>query len=116
MGNFYLPTNSPLINKGSITADKMGLYHFTTQTNQIKETNSIVDIGYHFVATDTYGNPIDTNGDGLPDYLEDANGDGIFDNGELVSWLIPVFNDGILSFTNGLKINIFECKPRSYIP
>jgi hypothetical protein len=75
-GNFYLPPNSQLIDHGSTTADKFGLYQFTTQTNQMKETNSIVDIGYHFVATDTYGNPMDSNGDGIPDYLEDTNGNG----------------------------------------
>jgi hypothetical protein len=74
LGNFYEPTNSPLIDHGSTTADQFGLYHFTTQTNQVKETNSVVDIGYHYVALDTYGNPIDTDGDGVPDYLEDSNG------------------------------------------
>jgi hypothetical protein len=75
-GNFYLPTNSPLIDKGSPTADLLGLYHFTTLTNQVPETNSIVDIGYHYVATDTHGNPLDSNGNGTPDYLEDVNGNG----------------------------------------
>jgi len=75
-GNYYLPPASPLINAGSTTADQVGLYHFTTQTNQIPETNSIVDIGYHYVATDQYGNPLDSNGDGIPDYLEDPAGNG----------------------------------------
>jgi hypothetical protein len=77
LGNYYLPTNSPLINAGSTTADKLGLYHFTTQTNQVPETNSTVDIGYHYVATDTNGNPLDSNGNGLPDYLEDPTGTGL---------------------------------------
>jgi len=45
-------------------------------TNQVPETNSIVDIGYHYVATDTHGNPLDSNGNGTPDYLEDVNGNG----------------------------------------
>jgi hypothetical protein len=81
-GDFYLPTNSPLIDAGHTTADQVGLYHFTTQTNQVKEASSIVDIGYHYVATDTNGVPIDSNGDGIPDYLEDANGDGITEPGE----------------------------------
>ena len=89
LGNFYLPTNSPLINKGSTTADQVGLYHFTTQTNEVKEANSIVDIGYHYVATDAYGNALDSNGDGVPDYLEDANGDGLADNGE-IAWDIAI--------------------------
>ena len=101
-GNFYLAPNSPLIDNGSTTADKFGLYQFTTQTNQMKETNSIVDIGYHYVATDAYGNPLDTNGDGIPDYLEDANGDGIFDAGDLGNWLISAYNG--LNAANVLSI------------
>lgn len=76
-GDFYLPSNSVCTNNGSVTASSIGLYHFTTQTNQAKETNSIVDIGYHYVATDIYGNPIDTDKDGSPDYLEDASGAGL---------------------------------------
>lgn len=89
LGNFYLPTNSLLINAGSTTADQVGLYHFTTQTNQVKETNSTVDIGYHYVAVDGNGNPIDTNGDGTADYLEDANGNGQMDNGE-TNWGLAI--------------------------
>jgi hypothetical protein len=102
LGNYYLPTNSPLINHGSTTADQIGLYHFTTQTNQMKETNSIVDIGYHYVAVDAYGNPIDTDGDGIPDYMEDANGNGIYDGGDLGNWLISPFNG--LTTANGLLV------------
>lgn len=102
LGDFYLPTNSLLINVGSTTSDQLGLYHFTTQTNQIKETNSIVDIGYHYVATDAYGNPYDTDGDGQADYLEDANGNGVFDAGDLGNWLINAFNG--LSAGFGLQV------------
>ncbi|MGH7951543.1 MAG: hypothetical protein ACREFE_06450, partial [Limisphaerales bacterium] len=29
LGNYYQPTNSPLINHGSMTADQVGPYHFT---------------------------------------------------------------------------------------
>jgi len=100
-GNYYLPTNSPLIRAGSTTADQVGLYHFTTQTNQVPETNSIVDIGYHYVATDAYGNPLDSNGDGIPDYLEDANGDGIFDAGDLGDWQVSPYG---LNGGNALQV------------
>jgi len=115
-GNFYLPANSPLIDHGSTNANLLGFYHYTTQTNQTIEGISIVDIGYHYVATDPYGKPLDANGNGIPDYLEDANGDGIFDAGDLADWCLPVFSDGTVTFTNGLKMLIFEPKPASYIP
>ena len=51
----------------------------------------MVDIGYHYVATDAYGNPLDSNGNGIPDYLEDANGDGMFDAGDLADWQISSY-------------------------
>ena len=91
LGPYYYSTNPPgagatnlynLLNSGSRTADLAGLYHYTTTTNQVKETNSVVDIGMHYVAVDGNGRPVDTDGDGLPDYLEDANGNGTADSGE----------------------------------
>lgn len=88
LGDYYQPTDSPLIDVGSTNADQIGLYHYTTLTNQVKETNSIVDIGYHYVAVDTYGNPFDDDGDGIPDYLADSNGNGLVDSGE-IPWLLP---------------------------
>jgi hypothetical protein len=100
LGNFYLPTASPLINVGSTTADQVGLYHYTTQTNQTKEANSVVDIGYHYVALDGSGNPIDSNGDGIPDYLADVNGNGYGDTGE-TNW-------GIIMLTQPVSQTIIQ--------
>jgi hypothetical protein len=107
-----LPTNSPVINAGDLTADQFGLYHFTVTTNEVKETNSVVDIGYHYVAVDGNGDPLDSNGDGIPDYLEDANGDGIYDSGDPANWL----SGGTATFTNGMSVLILEPKPTSQIP
>lgn len=86
LGNFYLPTNSTLINTGSVTAPNIALYHYSTQTTQTKEASSQVDIGYHYVAVDGNGLPLDSDSDGLVDYLEDANGDGSFNGNDLGDW------------------------------
>ena len=80
---FISLASSPLIDKGNTNANLLGLYHYTTTTNEVKEANSIVDIGYHYVAVDANGNPLDSNGDGIPDYWQDANGNGLDDSGEM---------------------------------
>jgi hypothetical protein len=108
LGNFYQPTNSLLINADiNTTADRVGLYHYTLCTNllggyQIKETNSCLDISFHYVATDANGNPIDTNGDGTPDYLSDSNGNGVVDSGE-TAWKL----------TGDLGLKVIITRPRS---
>ena len=88
LGNYYqLSTN--LINKGSVTnAGLVGLYHYTTITNlvgglEIKETNSTVDIGLHYIALNSSNQPIDTDNDGTPDYVADTDGNGLPDSWEL---------------------------------
>lgn len=107
LGNYYQTNPSPFFNKGDVGANLLGLYHFTVFTNlvsglEVKETNSIVDLGYHYVATDQYGNPICTPGDGIPDYLADANGDGLVESGE-ISWTNYVSPNG-LTLANGLVV------------
>lgn len=82
-GGYYLPSDSPLIEKGDTNASRIGLYEFTTQTNQTPEGDSVVDIGYHYVATDQYGNPLETLTNNAPNYIVDANGDGLPDWWEL---------------------------------
>ena len=107
LGKFYLPSDSYLIDAGDVTADQVGLYHFTTQTYCCSpEANTTVDIGYHYVAIDSNGNAIDSDSDGTPDYLEDANGNGLVDTGE-TDWN-PFSNDP------GLKVIITQ--PRNTAP
>jgi hypothetical protein len=105
-GDFYLPSDSPLIYAGSTNANRLGLYHFTTTTNlvngqEVPDGTNIVTIGYHYVATDANGNPLDSNGDEIPDYIEDANGDGLVDDGES-PWYYTVASG--LTATNGLLV------------
>lgn len=90
LGNYYQSPTSALINSGSQTASASGLYHYTATTDliggwQIKETNSVVDIGYHYVVVNPSGDLIDTDGDGLPDYSEDGNGNGLTETNETSS-------------------------------
>src|SRR5207249_8844331 len=76
LGSYYYPTNdgmlSTLTNAGSRTASSATLYHYTCWTNQQIEASSTVDIGFHYIATDSSGNPLDYDGDGIADYLEDV--------------------------------------------
>ncbi len=106
LGSWYHGQTN-LVDKGSRTADLTGLYHYTTQTSQVKETNSIVDIGFHYVAVDASGNPLDYDADGFPDYLEDRNGNGTVDSGE-TSWLSGA--------DLGFKVLITEPKSNSNLP
>lgn len=80
LGSYYYPTSGTnlytLVNAGSRGADAAGLYHYTTLIDQTKETNSVVDIGFHYVAADDSNAPVDSDADGIHDYLEDRNGDG----------------------------------------
>ncbi|MGC8988754.1 MAG: hypothetical protein ACP5MD_01395, partial [Verrucomicrobiia bacterium] len=85
LGSFYHYSTN-LVNAGSHSASAAGLYHHTVRSDQTKETTSTVDIGFHYVATDSNGNPQDYDGDGLPDYFEDWNGNGTVDAGE-ADWL-----------------------------
>jgi len=113
LGRWYYPATgganslTNLVNRGSRTAALAGLYHYTTQTNQVKEASTLVDIGYHYVAVDGNGNPVDTDADGLPDYFEDTNGNGAVDSGE-TDW------NSATDF--GLKVWITQPKNNSILP
>jgi hypothetical protein len=84
LGDFYLATSSPLYssgNRGSRSVTDAGLYHYTTRFDQMKDGaqsgNAI--IGRHYVATtsSSTNRPKDSEtpiADGVPDYVEDANG------------------------------------------
>jgi hypothetical protein len=73
-GNYYMATVTLLWQAGSQTAADAGLSQYTTFTNQAKDTASEpVDIGLHYVAA-TNSLPLDSDGDGVPDYVEAEHG------------------------------------------
>jgi hypothetical protein len=78
------------------------LYHYTCTTDQVREGSSTVDIGFHFAATDTYGNPFDDDGDGVPSVTEDRNGNGNAAD-DPTSWLIYNSPNGLTGAT-GLQV------------
>jgi len=54
LGRFYYPATggnsslTNLFNAGSQNANDVGMFHFTCRADQLKETNSVVDIGFHY--------------------------------------------------------------------
>ncbi len=107
LGEYYYPTTlTNLIHTGSQLASAAGLYHYTVTTNNAIEGTNTVSIGFHYVACSN-GVPISTPNDGIPDYLADANGNGVVDSGE-ISWT----NAGDL----GLTVIITQPANNSQIP
>ncbi len=93
LGNFYLPPSSLLLQAGDLPANLLGLFYFTTQTNQEFQGFSPVDIGYHYVSVDGNGNPY-INQNGIADYISnpytnDTSGDGLTDAVEEILGLNP---------------------------
>lgn len=86
LGKFYLGDNVLRERTGSPNASALGLYHFTTRADQVKEETSLLDWGFHYAAVTTAANgqlvAIDTDGDRAPDYLEDTDGNGTLSTGE----------------------------------
>ena len=116
LGAYYQPTTSTLTNAGSTNAASVGFYHFTTQTNQVKEANSQVDIGLHYLAVTNIGGvwlPIDTDNDGLPDYVEDHDGNGVKDVGETAFNNPDTDGDGLTDYE---ELMVFHTDPNQPDP
>lgn len=111
-GNFYLPTTTTLYHAGSSAVTNTALYQYTTQTNQTKagaETPSghAVSIGLHYVATTNVSGtlPKDSDGDGIPDFVEDANGNGAVEVNETSPALTQTVS-GVHDSTNSVYDDI----------
>jgi hypothetical protein len=103
LGRYYVPTNSPVLNIGTYaSAGSAGLYHQTMTTNQVKDASTRLDIGKHYVAVNSSGIPQDGDSDGIPDYLEDANGNGLAD--DVTSWGAYNSRNGL---TAGSALSVF---------
>jgi hypothetical protein len=103
LGQYYYPSGLSLIHAGSQLASAIGLYHYTVTADNAIEGGNMVSIGFHYVAVGANGLPLDTDGDGVPDYLEDFNGNGIFDSGDLGNWQVYNSPNG-LTTANGLMV------------
>ena len=116
LGSYYQPTNSPLIDAGSVTnAALVGLYNYTTTANQVPERNSPVDIGVHYIPY--HEDPNDIDGDGLTNdqetqlgtdpYNPDTDMDGVSDYVEYLQGRNPLI-PGAVADTNGvLNLQIY---------
>jgi hypothetical protein len=102
LGNYY-QSSTNMFNAGNVGANTLGLYHYTVVTNSVKETNSLIDYGFHYVAVDANGLPFDFDGDAIPDYIEDSNGDGNGAN-DPISW--QTYNS-LNALTNGTGLQVF---------
>jgi hypothetical protein len=87
LGTNYYGTSPPLsnlVNAGSRNRDAAALYHYTVLAAQTKEGedtgSAVVDIGFHFIALST-GLPKDSDSDGIPDFVENRSGTGVFTSG-----------------------------------
>lgn len=109
-GNRYYPASgaapslASLIDTGSRTRESAGLYHFTVKsvatTKEGADIPTTVDVGFHYVGLSGSGMPNDYDGDGLPDYFEDRNGNNAIDSGE-THWQV---SNGALGAGGGLIV------------
>lgn len=96
LGKFY-HLSTHVLNQGSRNATNAGLYHFTVKRDQQAETNSVVDIGFHYLSLTADDAVKDTDGDGVVDYLEDVDGTGSFGGPDQTDWKIynTLFGSGV---------------------
>ncbi len=90
-----------LVGAGYRTGTTAGLFHHVIATNLVSMGSGPVGIGFHYLKTSAGGVPLDTDGDGIPDWMEDVNGDGST-SGAPSSWTNYTSANGIV--TGGLSL------------
>ncbi len=113
-GNYYLPTSSPLYNAGSRSPADAGFFHYTTRLDQVKEgseaSGHMANIGLHYIAAVDASTPVpvDTDGDGIPDYVENWHGDGNYSihTDTETDWQNQYTAAGIFDPTNSIYDNM----------
>ncbi|MEI8042377.1 MAG: immunoglobulin domain-containing protein, partial [Verrucomicrobiota bacterium] len=108
LADYYLPITTPLYHAGSRAATDAGLYHYTTRVDQTKEgSGALVNIGLHYVATTGSGSsqPKDSDGDGIPDFVENASGTGSVGPNE-TDWQNQYTTSGVFDPTNSVYDDI----------
>jgi hypothetical protein len=106
-GDFYLPTTYQTFNAGSQVPAAIGMYHYTTRADQTKEGEEAsghkINIGLHYIAA-ANGLAKDDDSDGIPDYVENAAGDGIYINhvGAETDWQQENTSPGVLDSNNAI--------------
>lgn len=115
LGDRYLPAACTLRDAGSqADAARAGLYHHSTSANdRSREEHTRVDVGFHYVAC-ADDQPTDSDGDTLPDWLEDPNGNGALDSGETLFASSDTDPNDALNDrqTHDLRFNILVNDPR----
>jgi len=105
--NYYPSANgagggfTQLLGAGFRTGPVAGLFHHVIATNLVPVGTGAVGIGFHHLRTTAAGVPLDTDGDGIPDWMEDVNGDGSA-TGDPSSWTTYTSAHGIV--TGGLSL------------
>jgi hypothetical protein len=111
---YYASSWTTLLDAGSRTYSVAGLYHYTVKspanTKESTDASPTVDIGCHYPAVDSTNLPLDNNSDGIPDCIQDKNGNGLVEVDE-TPWLLqvakPVISRASGTFSDPISVVVY---------